>query len=141
MTAKGGNYLLNVGPDARGLIPAPSVERLQAVGRWLDTNAEAIKNTTMWTTWEEGETIRYTQGVDGQVYAIALEWPGEDLVLKNIRPAQGTSIELLGYADPIQWDYEEHTGLTVQLPTREEVTVKYAWVFRIREGTPVAAID
>ncbi len=141
VTAKGGNYLLNVGPDARGLIPAPSVERLQAVGGWLDTNAEAIKNTTMWTTWEEGETIRYTQGVDGQVYAIALEWPGEALVLKNIRPAQGTSIELLGYADPIQWDYEEHTGLTVQLPPREEVTVKYAWVFRIREGTPVAAID
>jgi alpha-L-fucosidase len=141
VTAKGGNYLLNVGPDARGLIPAPSVERLQAVGRWLDTNAEAIKNTTMWTTWEEGETIRYTQGVDGQVYAIALEWPGEALVLKNIRPAQGTSIELLGYADPIQWDYEENTGLTVQLPPREEVTVKYAWVFRIRKGAPIAAID
>ncbi len=141
VTAKGGNYLLNVGPDARGLIPAPSVERLQAVGQWLDTNAEAIKKTTMWTTWQEGETIRYTQGADGQVYAIALAWPGESLSLKNIRPAQGTSIELLGYADPLSWEYDGETEVTVQLPAREEIKVDYAWVFRIQEGTPVAAID
>ena len=40
--SKGGNYLLNVGPTAEGLIPQPSVERLAEVGRWLDVNGEAI---------------------------------------------------------------------------------------------------
>jgi len=40
--SKGGNYLLNVGPTPEGEIPAPSVERLQAVGQWLKINGEAI---------------------------------------------------------------------------------------------------
>jgi alpha-L-fucosidase len=32
---KGGNYLLNVGPTAEGIIPGPSVENLRRVGQWL----------------------------------------------------------------------------------------------------------
>ena len=35
VSSLGGNYLLNVGPTSEGLIPQPSVERLQAVGRWM----------------------------------------------------------------------------------------------------------
>lgn len=46
ITSKGGNYLLNVGPTAEGVIPAPSVERLKAVGNWLETNAFAIHGTS-----------------------------------------------------------------------------------------------
>jgi alpha-L-fucosidase len=42
IVSKGGNYLLNVGPTAEGLIPEPSVERLRAVGEWLQVNGEAI---------------------------------------------------------------------------------------------------
>lgn len=42
VASKGGNFLLNVGPTAEGLIPAPSVERLAAMGRWLRVNGEAI---------------------------------------------------------------------------------------------------
>jgi alpha-L-fucosidase len=41
-SSKGGNFLLNVGPTAEGLIPGPSVERLAAMGRWLRVNGEAI---------------------------------------------------------------------------------------------------
>ena len=37
IVSKGGNYLLNIGPDAEGAIPAPSVERLQAMGAWLES--------------------------------------------------------------------------------------------------------
>jgi alpha-L-fucosidase len=44
--SKGGNYLLNVGPTAEGRIPGPSVERLAAVGRWMQVNGEAIYGTT-----------------------------------------------------------------------------------------------
>jgi alpha-L-fucosidase len=42
IASKGGNYLLNVGPDAHGVIPQAEAERLRAVGKWLDTNGEAI---------------------------------------------------------------------------------------------------
>ena len=42
IVSKNGNYLLNVGPTSEGLIPQPSVERLQAVGAWLKTNGDAV---------------------------------------------------------------------------------------------------
>jgi alpha-L-fucosidase len=42
IAAKGGNYLLNVGPMANGVIPQGSQDSLRSVGRWLKVNGEAI---------------------------------------------------------------------------------------------------
>jgi len=42
IVSKGGNYLLNVGPTAEGVIPQPSQDNLREVGRWLKANGEAI---------------------------------------------------------------------------------------------------
>jgi alpha-L-fucosidase len=46
IASKGGNYLLNVGPDATGVIPQPEVERLATMGAWLKKNGESIYGTT-----------------------------------------------------------------------------------------------
>lgn len=40
--SKGGNMLLNVGPDARGNIPGESMEILRVIGKWMKTNKESI---------------------------------------------------------------------------------------------------
>ena len=40
--SKGGNLLLNVGPDARGNIPEESIERLAEIGKWMKKNGESI---------------------------------------------------------------------------------------------------
>jgi alpha-L-fucosidase len=42
IVSKGGNYLLNVGPTAEGVIPQPSADVLRTVGRWLKVNGEAV---------------------------------------------------------------------------------------------------
>jgi len=46
IVSRGGNYLLNVGPDGEGVVPEPSVRILQAVGRWVSANGESIYGTT-----------------------------------------------------------------------------------------------
>ena len=40
--SKGGNLLLNVGPDARGNIPPQSLEILRQIGAWMKDNSQSI---------------------------------------------------------------------------------------------------
>jgi len=46
VASKGGNFLLNVGPMPEGLIPRPSAQRLEAMGKWMAVNRESIYGTT-----------------------------------------------------------------------------------------------
>ncbi len=41
--AKGGNPLLNVGPNARGEFPPPYAQVLDGVGTWLERQGEAVR--------------------------------------------------------------------------------------------------
>lgn len=45
IASKGGNLLLNIGPRADGSIPEESIERLEAIARWMEVNSEAIHAT------------------------------------------------------------------------------------------------
>lgn len=42
---KGANLLLNVGPQPNGELPAAAVERMKAMGEWLEANGETIYGT------------------------------------------------------------------------------------------------
>jgi alpha-L-fucosidase len=139
IAAKGGNYLLNVGPTAEGEIPKPSVERLAEIGKWLKVNAEAIYATKSLNKFKEGETIRYTQSPEGQyIYAISLRWVGNQLNLKNIIPKEGSEIKMLGVETPLKWTYDAAKGLTIEIPKELQAEAKrpckYAYTFKI-EGT------
>ena len=45
VVGKGGNFLLNVGPDAQGRIPPESVDRLQFMGSWMKRYGDAVYGT------------------------------------------------------------------------------------------------
>ena len=46
IASKGGNFLLNIGPDERGRFPEQSVQALEAIGRWMGVNGESIHGTS-----------------------------------------------------------------------------------------------
>jgi alpha-L-fucosidase len=74
IASKGGNYLLNVGPTAEGLIPQPSVERLAEVGRWMRANGEAIYGTNPSPFATQLLFGRATSKPD-RVYLHVFDWP------------------------------------------------------------------
>lgn len=82
--SKGGNYLLNVGPDATGTIPPASVERLQAVGRWLEVNGESIHGTRAGVfarlPWGRS-TTRTLPDRRTAIYLHVFDWPQDGRLL------------------------------------------------------------
>ncbi|MDB5357998.1 MAG: hypothetical protein JWN24_4451 [Phycisphaerales bacterium] len=73
VASKGGNLLLNIGPEGSGAFPPASVNILQQVGTWLNTNGAAIYSTTASPvanpTW--GKITRK----GNTLYAIVFNWP------------------------------------------------------------------
>jgi alpha-L-fucosidase len=118
VVAKGGNYLLNVGPDANGELPTAAVARLAEIGAWMKNNGEAIYATRPVAPYRDGK-LCFTRGKDGVIYAIYLLDEGETVpgtvALKNIVPAPGTTIQLLGYDVELKWQ-RDGAGARITLP-------------------------
>ena len=74
IVSKGGNYLLNVGPTSEGLIPAPSVERLQEMGRWMKQNGAVDLRGHAGTLAQGAAWGRVTQK-PGKLYLHVFAWP------------------------------------------------------------------
>jgi alpha-L-fucosidase len=115
IVSKGGNYLLNVGPTAEGVIPAPSVERLAAMGQWMKVNGEAIYGTTAspfatQLTW--GRATRK----GNTIYLHVFDWPADGTLKVPSLDAQPASASLLG-SDAKLTIENTPDGFTIKLPT------------------------
>ncbi|MFB9057356.1 alpha-L-fucosidase [Mariniflexile ostreae] len=76
-SSKGGNYLLNVSPTREGTLRPEAVERLKAIGTWMDANSEAIYGTQASPTNNEPAWGRITmKEVDnkGLLYLHVYDW-------------------------------------------------------------------
>jgi alpha-L-fucosidase len=76
--SKGGNYLLNVGPTAEGIIPSPSIERMHAVGDWLRANGESVYGTRPGPI--QGLEWGRTTQRGGSTFLHAFEWPTDGVL-------------------------------------------------------------
>jgi alpha-L-fucosidase len=116
--AKGGNFMVGIGPDGNGQFHPTAKEQLREAGAWLKVNGPGIYATREreLELWREGDELRFTRSKDGHtVYAFMLSWPGKSLRLVSVRPKPGSSIYLLGYPQPIAWRLE-NDSLIVDLP-------------------------
>ena len=91
--SKGGNLLLNVGPDARGRFPAPARRVLAAVGAWMDDHAGAIRGGDL-CAFPKPEWGRYIQN-GNTVFAMVLDPPIGPLALPSIPPERIACCSLL----------------------------------------------
>jgi alpha-L-fucosidase len=139
IVAKGGNFMLGIGPDAAGRFDPLVIKAIKETGTWLKVNGEAIYATRPLESnlWKEGDNIRYTRTKDKQtIYAISRVWPGQLLKLKSVEPENGSEIYMLGWAQPLKWKYIQATGLEISLPSElqdeSKRPCKMAWSFKIK---------
>jgi alpha-L-fucosidase len=143
IVSKNGNLLINVGPRADGTIPEPQREALSGLGTWLDVNGEAVFGSRPWIVAEDDAAdadIRYTHR-DRDLYATALEWPGEHLdlsVSRYVDLEKAPDAALLTPDGDVTVDARlEEDELGVVLPDRPEsehaYTVRFSGVGNPRE--------
>ena len=138
IVSKNGNFLLDIGPTANGTIIAVEQDNLREAGKWIQSHAEAIFNTTYWfVTPEEGEAVRFTQN-NNAFYITTLYAPNSTLLLDSPVPyVPGDKVTVVGgsVAGTVI-PSRLHSNGSLELTISDEVASadQYSWVFKIPFG-------
>ena len=117
--AKGGNFMVGIGPDGDGRFHPTAVSQLKEVGAWLKINGEGIYSTRP----RDGEPVvggrrdplHPNEGSSKTIYAFALKWPGEKLLLRSVRPAGNAVIRCWEPTEALKWT-RLGAGVEVEIP-------------------------
>lgn len=131
IVSKGGNYLLNIGPGPDGEFDPVAYDRLKDIGKWMKVNSEAIYGSRMYTTFNDGETIRYTQSKDGKVkYIFLFEFPDQPVTLNKMKFNKGTQLRLLGTSSKLTWKEAEGKPV-LSIPAKFKTVSDHVWVVKV----------
>jgi alpha-L-fucosidase len=103
-TRDGGNYLLNIGPDADGSIPQPSVDILTHVGSWMDSHADLIHKADRCQV-KRSEMSAFTRR-GNTLFIHTYFWPGESFAVGGLKP-KALSAKLYPGGQPVKFVQEE----------------------------------
>ena len=100
--SKGGNLLLNIGPDDEGKIPDIQKGYLNELGLWYFINKEALENVEPWPTIREGDVWFLKKQDENTLYAFITGDPikiGErrEIVLNSVRATAETRVSVVGH--------------------------------------------
>jgi alpha-L-fucosidase len=136
VVAKGGNYLLNVGPDGNGELPVEAVARLREIGEWMKINGDAIYKTRPIAPYKSGK-ISFTALKDGTVNAIYLadereNAPPAQIRIIGVTPWSGARLRMIGSDSVLKW-HAIDGGIVVDIPEsiRKSPPSKFAWTIVI----------
>ena len=139
--AKGGNFLLNVGPKPDGELQIEQEARLREVALWNFVNQESIHNVRPWGVTNEG-SIWFTASKDRKtVYAFITDsWAygsRREFVLRSVKAGKDTRVSVLGYKSELleysenadvalRWDDSE-VGLVISAVNGQRLYTNNAW--------------
>lgn len=85
ITGKEGNYLLNIGPDSKGIIPAQTVKILKIVGEWMDKNGESIYGSSASPLGQLPFKDARCTAKPGKLFIHLMEWPeGNEMIVPGV---------------------------------------------------------
>ena len=82
VASRGGNFLLNVGPQPDGVIQPEFQERLRAIGDWLSVNGDSIYGTAYGPL--QGVASLRTTAKRKKVYVHVFDWPSGTLEINGL---------------------------------------------------------
>ena len=157
IASKGGNYLLNVGPTADGVIPPPSLERLAEIGAWMKVNGEAIHGTgptpfadphgkfedpgtnqkgrpKFSPVWDWRATTK-----PGKLYVMIFQWPADGKL--ELPPVQSHVKKAMLLAGNHKVDcQQDETGIHLSLPANAPDPIASVICLKMKEpAVPQAA--
>ena len=137
ITSKGGNFLLNVGPTAEGLIPGPSVQRLAAMGKWLKVNGESVYGTKATPiglpSWGRC-TRKALDGGKTRLYLHVFNWPADGKLVLPTLANEPAGAFLLDGGKKLSVA-REGAKLTIALPPKSPDAIAAVVVLDV-EGDP-----
>lgn len=140
VVSNNGQFLLNLSPLADGTFPQAQVDIVSNVGVWLWSYGESIYGTRPFTVsyemTDQGQKVHYTTK-DKSVYAIFLDWPGENttVVLRHLASGKTASkvkaVNVIGLKELHACTFTQTAdGLTIHIPD-ERIPSDLAQAIRI----------
>ena len=141
IASKGGNYLLNVGPTAEGEIPAPSVERLKEVGKWMKANGAAIYGTSAspFKRLAWGRCTKKAAGDDTTLYLHVFDWPSDGKLFVPGLKNEPIAAHLLVEPGKALQVTKDASGVAIILPAQAPDKIASVVVLKVKGEPAVEA--